>query len=112
MSEERPLVGKVSVITGAGRGIGRAIAHAFAAAGAAVVVNDTGGSIDGSGVDTMIADAVVNEIRAVGGRAVPNHASVAQRSGAATIVEDALSEFGRLDILVNNAGIARQNMIW
>jgi NAD(P)-dependent dehydrogenase (short-subunit alcohol dehydrogenase family) len=108
----RPLAGKVAIITGAGRGIGRAMAIAFARAGASVVVNDTGGAIDGAGRDRRIAEGVVDEIRDVGGSAVADTSSVADRSEADAIVAAALDAFGRVDVLVNNAGIARQNMIW
>jgi NAD(P)-dependent dehydrogenase (short-subunit alcohol dehydrogenase family) len=109
---ERSLDGKVAIVTGAGRGIGRAIAHAFAVAGASVVVNDTGGAIDGSGTDHGVADTVVDEITEAGGRAIADYSSVADRSSAGEIIDLALSEFRRIDVLVNNAGIARQNMIW
>ena len=98
--------GKVAVITGAGGGIGRCHAIEFAKRGAKVVVNDLGGSVDGSGVGDM-ADLVVDEIRESGGTAVANKASVSDRDGAKSIVEDAIGNFGRIDILVNNAGILR-----
>ena len=111
-NDHLPLAGKVAVITGAGRGIGRATALGFASAGASVVVNDTGGAINGVGRDQTIADSVVAEIVSVGGRAVANHLSVADRAGAQEIIETAVSAYGRVDVLVNNAGIARQNMIW
>lgn len=98
--------GKVAVITGAGGGIGRCHAIEFAKRGAQVVVNDLGGSVDGSGVGDM-ADLVVEEIRESGGAAVANKASVSDRDGAQSIIDDAISHFGRIDILVNNAGILR-----
>ena len=98
--------GKVAIVTGAGGGIGRSHAIEFAKRGARVVVNDLGGSVDGAGQGDM-ADRVVAEIKALGGYAVANKASVADREGAMSIVEDALSNFGRVDILVNNAGILR-----
>jgi NAD(P)-dependent dehydrogenase (short-subunit alcohol dehydrogenase family) len=98
--------GKVAVVTGAGGGLGRAHAIEFAKRGARVVVNDLGGSVDGTGQSTA-AERVVAEIRAMGGEAVANMASVADRAGAKSIVDDAIKHFGRVDILVNNAGILR-----
>ena len=98
--------GKVAIITGAGGGIGRCHAIEFAKRGAKVVVNDLGGSVDGTGAGDA-AEAVVEEIRAMGGDAVANKASVADREGSKTIAADAISAFGRIDILVNNAGILR-----
>ena len=98
--------GKVAIITGAGGGIGRCHAIEFAKRGAQVVVNDLGGSVDGTGAGDA-ADAVVEEIRAMGGDAVANKASVADRDGAKSIATDAVNAFGRIDILVNNAGILR-----
>ena len=97
---------KVVVITGAGNGIGRSHALAFAARGARVVVNDPGGSVDGEGTSD-VADQVVDEIRAAGGEAIANKASVADRQGAKSIIDDAISAWGTVDILVNNAGILR-----
>jgi NAD(P)-dependent dehydrogenase (short-subunit alcohol dehydrogenase family) len=97
---------KVVVITGAGGGLGKAHALEFAKRGAKVVVNDLGGSGDGTGSGDM-ADGVVEEIRAGGGTAIVNKASVATREGAKSIVDDALDAFGTIDILVNNAGILR-----
>ncbi len=98
--------GKVAVVTGAGGGIGRSHAIEFAKRGAKVVVNDLGGSVSGTGSGDM-ADQVVAEIREMGGEAVANKASVSDREGAKSIVDDAISNFGRIDILVNNAGILR-----
>ena len=98
--------GKVAAITGAGGGIGRSHALEFAKRGAKVVVNDLGGSVDGKG-DGDSADQVVAEIKDLGGEAVANKASVADRDGAKSIVDDAIEAFGRIDILVNNAGILR-----
>ena len=97
---------KVVVITGAGGGLGKAHALEFGRRGAKVVVNDLGGSGDGVGSSDM-ADEVVAEIRAEGGTAIANKASVATREGASSIIDDAVSEFGTIDILVNNAGILR-----
>ncbi len=105
------LDGKVAVVTGAGRGIGRAHALALAAAGARVVVNDLGASVLGEGGDADAANAVAEEIRDAGGQAVANLASVADWDGAATIVEQAVRSFGQLDIVVNNAGINRPSTI-
>ena len=98
--------GKVAVVTGAGGGIGRSHAIEFAKRGAKVVVNDLGGSVHGSGSSDM-ADQVVAEISESGGTAVANKASVSDRDGAKSIIDDAISNFGRIDILVNNAGILR-----
>ena len=98
--------GKVAVVTGAGGGIGRSHAIEFAKRGAKVVVNDLGGSVHGSGSSDM-ADQVVEEISKSGGTAVANKASVSDRDGAKSIIDDAISNFGRIDILVNNAGILR-----
>lgn len=97
---------KVVVITGAGGGLGKAHALEFAARGAKVVVNDLGGTADGSGSGDA-ADAVVDEIRQAGGVAIANKASVADRAGARSIIDDAVAEFGTIDILINNAGILR-----
>jgi len=110
MSER--LKGKVAVITGAGRGLGRGEALAMAAEGAKIVVNDLGGDIDGSGASISPAGEVVKEIKALGGEAVANHDSVATSEGGAGIVQTAIDAFGRIDILVNNAGILRDRMIY
>ncbi|MCC7394996.1 MAG: SDR family NAD(P)-dependent oxidoreductase [Sphingomonadaceae bacterium] len=105
------LAGKVVAITGAGRGVGRALALGCAAEGAAVIVNDLGTSGEGDGVDDAPAAGVVAEIRAAGGQAHANFASVADPAGATSIIEDAVQQFGRIDALVNNAGILRDR-IW
>jgi len=99
------LDGKVAVVTGAGRGIGRSHARLLAAEGARVVVNDLGTETEGGGTDSAPARAVVDEIIAAGGSAVANSDNVATWDGAGAVVQQALDEFGRLDILVNNAGI-------
>lgn len=105
------LDGRVAIITGAGRGIGREHALLFAREGAAVVVNDLGGSNAGEGADAGPAQEVVNEIVAAGGRAIANTDSVADWEGAKRLVDQAVSEFGRLDAVVNNAGILRDAFI-
>ena len=105
------LDGKVAIVTGAGRGIGRAHALALAEAGAKVVVNDLGGSLAGEGTDLSPAQQVVAEIEAAGGEAVANGANVADFAQAEQMVQAALDAFGRLDILVNNAGILRDRML-
>ncbi len=105
------LDGKVAVVTGAGRGIGREIALHFGREGAAVVVNDLGGATDGTG-ESRIADEVAQEIREAGGKATGNYDSVATVEGGQNIFQTALDEFGGLDILVNNAGILRDRTIF
>jgi NAD(P)-dependent dehydrogenase (short-subunit alcohol dehydrogenase family) len=104
--------GRVAIVTGAGRGVGRAHALMLARHGAKVVVNDLGGSKDGKGEDIGPAQEVVNEIIAAGGEAVANGANVANWDAAQTMVQQAIDTYGRLDILVNNAGILRDNMMW
>ena len=98
--------GKVAIITGAGGGLGRQHALLLASQGAKIVVNDLGGSVDGSGKGDA-ADEVVSEIQAAGGEAVANKDSVSDREGAARIVQTAVDTFGTVDILINNAGILR-----
>jgi NAD(P)-dependent dehydrogenase (short-subunit alcohol dehydrogenase family) len=105
------LDGKVAIVTGAARGIGREHALALAEAGAKVVVNDLGGSLAGDGSDRGPAEQVVEEIRSAGGEAVANGENVADFAGAERLVRQALGDFGRLDILVNNAGILRDRML-
>jgi NAD(P)-dependent dehydrogenase (short-subunit alcohol dehydrogenase family) len=106
------LKGRAAVVTGAGRGIGRAIAELLADEGASVVVNDLGGNVDGSGAASGVADEVVAAIRARGGTAVASYDSVADFRGAERIVDTAVREFGAIDILVNNAGILRDRMLF
>jgi NAD(P)-dependent dehydrogenase (short-subunit alcohol dehydrogenase family) len=106
------LEGKVAIITGAGRGIGREEALLMAKNGAKVVVNDLGGHFDGTGQSRSPAEEVVKEIRAGGGEAVANFESVADFKAAKRIVECALDNFGKLNVVVNNAGILRDRMIF
>jgi len=106
------LEGKVAIVTGAGRGIGRGEALLLAREGAAVVVNDLGGEWDGRGHDERPAQQVVDEITAFGGDAVANNDSVSDFDAAKNLVDQAISTFGRLDILVNNAGILRDRMVF
>jgi NAD(P)-dependent dehydrogenase (short-subunit alcohol dehydrogenase family) len=105
------LEGRVAIITGAGRGIGREHALLFAAEGAKVVVNDLGGEADGTGGDVTPARQVVEEIEAMGGEAVVNGDNVASWEGAQRMVNSAIEAFGDLDILVNNAGILRDRVL-
>lgn len=105
------LDGRVAIITGAGRGLGREHALLFASLGARVVVNDHGGRNDGSGSDPSPAEGVVSEIRAAGGEAVANHDDVADWDGAGRMIAMAIDAYGDLDILVNNAGILRDRTI-
>jgi NAD(P)-dependent dehydrogenase (short-subunit alcohol dehydrogenase family) len=105
------LEGKVAIVTGAGRGIGREHALALADAGAKVVVNDLGGSLSGEGSDERPAEEVANEIRARGGEAVADYENVSDFTAAERMVRHAIEAFGRLDILVNNAGILRDRML-
>ena len=99
--------GQVAIVTGAGNGLGRSHALELAKRGAKVVVNDLGGAMDGTGGSSDAAKAVVAEIKAAGGEAISNGASVSDRAGAKSIVDDAMNAFGRIDILINNAGILR-----
>ncbi len=106
------LKGKVAIVTGSGRGIGRGEALALASEGAKVVVNDLGGAVSGGGGSQTPADEVVTEIKKMGGEAVANYDSVASMKGAENIIKSAVVSFGRLDILVNNAGILRDRMVY
>ena len=105
------LDGKVAVVTGAGRGIGREHALALARAGAKIVVNDLGASLAGEGADEGPAHDVVREIEALGGEAIADGENVADFAGAKRLIDGAVAAFGRLDILVNNAGILRDRML-
>src|SRR6478736_7054822 len=105
------LDGRVAIVTGSGRGIGREFALCFAREGASVVVNDVGVSLDGRGTEDDPAAEVCKEIEALGSSAVPNYDSVTDFAGAANIVKTAVDAFGTVDILVNNAGIVRDKTL-
>jgi NAD(P)-dependent dehydrogenase (short-subunit alcohol dehydrogenase family) len=98
---------RVAIVTGAGAGLGKQHALLLASRGAKVVVNDPGGSVDGTGTKAAVADTVVAEIKAAGGQAVASYASVAEEKDANSIIQTAMDNWGRVDILVNNAGILR-----
>jgi NAD(P)-dependent dehydrogenase (short-subunit alcohol dehydrogenase family) len=106
------LDGRVAIVTGAGRGIGRSVARLLAGEGASVVVNDLGSAVDGSGHDSGPAHDVVAEIAEAGGKAVANGADISVFAAAENLVQTAIEEFGRLDILVNVAGILRDRMVF
>ena len=106
------LDGRVAIVTGAGRGIGRSVALLLARRGAAVVVNDLGAAVDGSGSDATPAQQVVEEITEAGGKAVANGADISDHAAAEGLVRDAIEGFGRLDVLVNVAGILRDRMVF
>ncbi len=103
--------GRVAIITGAGRGIGREHALLLAHHGAKVVVNDLGGSMDGEGTDAGPAQQVVDEVTALGGEAVANTDDISDWAGAERLIQSAIDTFGRLDVLINNAGILRDRML-
>lgn len=110
--QSRPLEGKVIIVTGAGQGVGRAIALLAAREGGRVVVNDLGTGPGGDGSDQSMATLVVNEIRDAGGEAVASFDSIATRKSAEQIVAAAVDSFGRIDCVINNAGILRDRMFW
>jgi NAD(P)-dependent dehydrogenase (short-subunit alcohol dehydrogenase family) len=107
MSDEIRFDGKVAIVTGAGGGLGRQHALELARRGAKVVINDLGGSVDGSGGSSAAADKVVDEIKAMGGQAIANGSSVTDDAGVKHMVEQTMNAFGRIDILIANAGILR-----
>jgi len=109
---KKRLEGKVAVVTGGGRGIGRAIAMEMARQGAKVLVNDLGCQTDGTCISSAIAEETAQAIRSSGGIAIANHESVATKSGSERIVQSSVDQFGGIDILVNNAGIIRDTFIW
>jgi NAD(P)-dependent dehydrogenase (short-subunit alcohol dehydrogenase family) len=106
------LDGRVAIVTGAGRGIGRSVAKLLASEGASVVVNDLGAEMDGSGQDAGPAQQVVAEIAEAGGKAVVNGADISDFDAAEGLVKGAIDQFGRLDVLVNVAGILRDRMVF
>jgi NAD(P)-dependent dehydrogenase (short-subunit alcohol dehydrogenase family) len=110
VAEDRMMEGKVAVVTGAGRGIGREMALMLAQEGASVVVNDLGSTVNGEGVDESVAQSVVNEIKALGGKAVASTDSVAEPDSAKHIIDLAVASFGRIDAVINNAGILRDRI--
>ena len=106
------LEGRVAIVTGAGRGIGRGVAHLLAEEGAAVVVNDFGGNLDGSGADEGPADEVVREIRDAGGTATAHYGDISKFGDVAGLAQTAVDEYGRLDIACHVAGILRDRMVF
>ena len=105
------LDGRVAVVTGSGRGIGREFALSMAREGASVVINDVGVSLDGQGTEDDPAAQTCKDIEALGARAVPSYDSVSDFEGAGRIIDTAVNEFGKIDILVNNAGIVRDRSL-
>ena len=106
------LEGKVAVVTGAGRGVGRGVALLLAEEGAKVVVNDLGSDVDGTGSSHDPADSVVEEIKARGGEAVANYDNMALMEGGEAVIQQAVDTYGQIDALVNSAGMLRDRMIW
>ena len=105
------LDGKVAIVTGSGRGVGKAEVLYLAKEGAKVVVNDLGGSVDGTGAEAMVADEVVKEVKEAGGEAAANYSDISSIEGVDSLIWTALTRFGRLDIMVNNAGILRDKTL-
>jgi len=112
MSDDRLCEGRVCIVTGGGRGLGREYALSLAKHGAKVVVNDLGGSRDGTGADASPAQEVADEIKADGGEAVANTDDISSWDGAAGLIQQAIDTFGKLDVLINNAGILRDRMVF
>jgi NAD(P)-dependent dehydrogenase (short-subunit alcohol dehydrogenase family) len=106
------LDGRVAIVTGAGRGIGRSVALLLARQGAAVVVNDLGAALDGSGADTSPAQQVVQEITEAGGKAAASGADISDHAAAEGLIREAIDNYGRLDVVVNVAGILRDRMVF
>ena len=106
------LEGKVAIVTGGGRGIGKGISKLLSEEGAAVVVNDKGTEVDGTGSSNTPADMVVEEIKSSGGTAVPNYDDVSLMEGGESVVQTAVDAFGKVDILVNSSGSLRDRMIY
>jgi len=106
------LKGKVAIITGAGRGLGREEALLMAKEGCDLVVNDLGGSFDGSGAEGKVADQIAEEVKKLGVKAVGNYDSVTDFNKAKAMIDQAIAEFGKLDIVINNAGILRDRMLF
>jgi NAD(P)-dependent dehydrogenase (short-subunit alcohol dehydrogenase family) len=104
--------GRVVIVTGAGRGIGRGHALEFAKQGAKVIVNDLGGEVDGTGAETSVAQQVVDEIKSMGGEALANTDDVSDWEASKRLIDQAYDEWGKLDVLVNNAGILRDRMLF
>jgi NAD(P)-dependent dehydrogenase (short-subunit alcohol dehydrogenase family) len=111
-AERLSLEGRVAVVTGAGRGIGRATALALAARGASVLVNDLGAALEGDGPSSSPAESVAQEIQAAGGRAAADTHSVAEWESAQQIISSALDQFGQIDLLINNAGLSATAPLW
>jgi len=103
--------GKVAIVTGAGRGVGRAEAMVLAKEGASVVVNDLGGALDGSGQDAKVADLVVQEIKNAGGDAVANYSDISELEGVEALMWTTLNKYGKINVMINNAGILRDKTL-
>src|SRR5438552_10642592 len=106
------LEGRVAIVTGSGRGIGRGVAQMLAEEGASVVVADFGGNVDGTGGDQGPADGVVREINAAGGKAIAHYGDISKFDATADLAQRTLKEFGRIDILCHVAGILRDRMVF